>query len=138
MFVGADVFRALEEHVLEQVGETRPALSFVGGSDVIPEVHGDDRGRVVLRQRDAQAVRECEGFDGNLHNQMKSGGYGGHHPPTGLELRTALPQPQCRGAALPPCANLRLWAFSWSSSSYRYPPQSAGYGLRDGSPARRS
>ena len=48
MLVRGDVGRALKEHVLEQVREAGASGPFVGGADVIPEVHRDDRRRVVL------------------------------------------------------------------------------------------
>ena len=53
-----DVARALEHHVLEQVGEARLARHFVLGADVVPEVHGDDRREMVLGDDDPQAVGE--------------------------------------------------------------------------------
>jgi hypothetical protein len=54
--VGRHVLRALEHHVLEQVREAGAAGVFVGRSDVIPEVHRDEREPVVLGEDDSQPV----------------------------------------------------------------------------------
>ena len=62
VLVRFDVGRALKEHVLEQVREAGAPRRLVGRPDVIPEVHGDDRRRVVLGQRDEQPVRRAEMF----------------------------------------------------------------------------
>jgi hypothetical protein len=42
----------LKEHVLEQMREAGPANLLVGGSYMVPEVHGHDWGRMILRKRD--------------------------------------------------------------------------------------
>jgi hypothetical protein len=57
----------LKEHVLEQMSETGPADLLVGGSHVVPEVHGHDWGRVILGQRHQQPVLETKGFYRNSH-----------------------------------------------------------------------
>jgi hypothetical protein len=54
----SDVSRALEHHVLEEVGEAGLARDLVLRADVVPEVDGDDRGQVVLGDDDPQAVVE--------------------------------------------------------------------------------
>ena len=63
MLVRADARRALKEHVLEQVRESRAARPFVRRADVIPQVHGDDRRRVILGEGDEQPVVEPERLD---------------------------------------------------------------------------
>ncbi len=52
----ADVGGALEHDVLEEVREPRLARDFVLRADVVPEVHGDDGGKVIFSQDVAQAV----------------------------------------------------------------------------------
>ena len=42
-----EVLRALEHQVLEKVCEARPARPLVLRADVVPEVHGDDRGLAI-------------------------------------------------------------------------------------------
>ena len=56
--VAADVARALEHQVLEEVGEPGLARCLMPRSDVVPEVDGDDRREMVLADHDAQAVVE--------------------------------------------------------------------------------
>ena len=56
MLVVADVLRTREQHVLEQVSETRPSRPLVFGADVIPEVDRHQRRGVVLVQNDVEAV----------------------------------------------------------------------------------
>jgi hypothetical protein len=52
VFVRVDIGRALKQHVLEKVRESRAAFAFVRRANVIPQVHGDDGRRVVLGERD--------------------------------------------------------------------------------------
>ena len=52
MLVRGDVRRTLEEHVLEQVRESSSAHPLVCGAHMVPEVHRNQRSRVVLGQRD--------------------------------------------------------------------------------------
>jgi hypothetical protein len=54
----ADVVRALEHHVLEQMGEAGATGSFVARADVVGDVQCDDRGAVILDELHAQAVGE--------------------------------------------------------------------------------
>ena len=58
VLVGADVLAALEEHVLEQVGEAGAARPLVLRADVVPEVDRHQRQRGVAVEDDAQAVVE--------------------------------------------------------------------------------
>ena len=72
--------RALEHHVLEQVGEAGLARLLVLGADVVPEVHGDDGREVVLGDDEAQAVGQAlvaELDDGNGHAGLVLGRSGG-------------------------------------------------------------
>ena len=65
-----DVRRALEHHVLEEVGEAGLALDLVLGADVVPDVDGDDGREVVLGDDQAQAVGQAlvaEADDGDGH-----------------------------------------------------------------------
>src|SRR5207244_2767448 len=59
------VGRAFEHHMLEQVRESRAAGPLVPGAGVVPHVHGNDGGRMVLRVEDAQPVGKGEGFVGD-------------------------------------------------------------------------
>ena len=43
---------ALKHHVLEQVGESGFALALVSGSNTVPEIDRDDRGRGVVGEVD--------------------------------------------------------------------------------------
>ena len=54
---GLDVLRALEHHVLEQMGKAGAAGLLVLRSDVIPELDVHDRRRMIGRQHDREAVR---------------------------------------------------------------------------------
>jgi hypothetical protein len=58
MHLWADVLRPLEHHVLEEVGEPCASSAFIGWTDVIPEVDGDQRKAVVLGEDDLEAVLE--------------------------------------------------------------------------------
>ena len=71
MLVRLDVGRALEEHVFEQVRESRAAFALVGTADVIPEVHRHQRGDVIFGIGDAQPVGQCLGLDRYLHMGCK-------------------------------------------------------------------
>ena len=73
MLVRADVLRALEEHVFEQVSKSGTARPLVGRSDVVPEIHRNDRRGVVLGQRDSEAIREFELFDRDRHPRKLDG-----------------------------------------------------------------
>ena len=68
----ATCLRALEHHVLEEVGEPGLARLLVLRADVVPEVDRHDRGEVVLGDDDPQAigkavVAERDGRDGGRH-----------------------------------------------------------------------
>jgi hypothetical protein len=52
------VLRALEHHVLEQVGEAGSSRIFVRGADVVPQIHRDERQPVVFRKDYLEAVRQ--------------------------------------------------------------------------------
>jgi hypothetical protein len=60
----ADMGRALEHDVLEEVGEARMPRLLVLGADVVPEVHRHHRREVVLRDDQAEAVGQA--FIGEL------------------------------------------------------------------------
>ncbi len=73
-----DMRRALEHDVLEQVREAGLAGLLVLGSDVVPDVDGDDRREVVLGDDEAQAVGEAlvaegDGGDGGGHARLLGG-----------------------------------------------------------------
>ena len=55
-----------EHHVLEQVREPGASRQFVLRANVIPDVHGDSRSRVVGRQDDRQTVRQRVRFKRQL------------------------------------------------------------------------
>jgi hypothetical protein len=54
----ADVLRALKHHVLEEVREAGESGAFVGRTDVIPEIGGDERQALVFDQNHFEAVLE--------------------------------------------------------------------------------
>ena len=54
------VLRALEHQVLEQVREAGAAGHLVGGPDVVPEVHRDDRQPVIGADDHFEPVRKRE------------------------------------------------------------------------------
>ena len=54
----ADVFRALEHHVFEEVGEAGASAPFVLGAHLVRHGDGVDRGVVVFGDDDAQSVVE--------------------------------------------------------------------------------
>jgi hypothetical protein len=53
---GVVMFGTLEHQVLEQVRKAGPSWTLVLGSDVVPEVHGNDGDVVVLMDDDVEAV----------------------------------------------------------------------------------
>ena len=72
----ADVRRALEHDVLEQVREAGLARDLVLGADVVPDVDGHDGREVVLGDDEAQAVGQAlvgELDDGDGHARRTSG-----------------------------------------------------------------
>ena len=76
-----DVSAALEHDVLEEVREPGLARLLVLGADVVPDVDGDDRREVVLRDDEAQAVGEA--LVGERHGRDR----GGRHE-VGSRVRT--------------------------------------------------
>src|SRR5688572_11778072 len=48
VLIGPDVLRSLEKHMLEQMGKSRSPDSFVGRTDMVPEVDGDNRCGPIL------------------------------------------------------------------------------------------
>ena len=71
MFIRLDVGRALKQHVFEEMREAGAALAFIGAADVVPEIHGHQRGDMILGIRDAEAVGERFGVDWYLHMREK-------------------------------------------------------------------
>ena len=63
VLIRGNVLRALKHHVLEQMRKAGAAGLLVGGADVIPEVDGDERQPVVLRQDHPQPIRQRERFE---------------------------------------------------------------------------
>ena len=63
-----DVLRALEHHVLEQVGEAGAPRLLVGRPDVIPEVHRHHRQPAILAQDHIQAIRQRVLLEGEPRN----------------------------------------------------------------------
>ncbi len=66
------VLRALEHHVLEQVREAGAAADLVAAADVVDDVHGDGRRRVVDEHHDAQAIVELLAL--HVEPQIRRGG----------------------------------------------------------------
>ena len=56
--LGSHVLRALEHHVLEQVSETGEAGTFIGRSDVIPEIDRHQRQAMIFVEDYIEAVLE--------------------------------------------------------------------------------
>ena len=56
--LGLQVARALEHQVLEEMGETRSPGRIVLRADLIPDLHGDRRARVILGRDDLESIRE--------------------------------------------------------------------------------
>ena len=71
VLVGPDVLAALEEHVLEQVGEAGAAGSLVLRADVVPEVDGDQRHRRVAMEHDPQPVVQGVAFKSQVRHYGK-------------------------------------------------------------------
>ena len=67
------VRRALEHHVLEEVGEAGLARLLVLAADVVPEVDGDERRPRVTREDDTQPVVEQVSLDRDLGHAVPSG-----------------------------------------------------------------
>src|ERR1700730_121681 len=61
------VSRALEHHVLEEMGEAAPALRLKPETDFVVDAHGDNRGRCVWRNNYFESIGECGRLDGYLH-----------------------------------------------------------------------
>jgi hypothetical protein len=53
------MLRSLEHQMLEQMREAGVPRPFVFGSNVIPEIDGDDRAGMVLMDQDIEAIRQC-------------------------------------------------------------------------------
>jgi hypothetical protein len=53
--------------MLEEVGESGSARPFIGGTDVIPEVHRYNWSGMILGQCDKKPVIKMKGFYGNSH-----------------------------------------------------------------------
>ncbi len=58
VLLGTHVLGAFEHQVLEEVGEPGPSRLLVLRAHVIPELHVDDRRRMILGRDDGQAVRK--------------------------------------------------------------------------------
>jgi hypothetical protein len=69
VLIRSDLGRSLEEHVLEEVRKARASHPFVGRSHVVPEVHRDDRRRMVLGERNEESIGEPEGVDRYAHGR---------------------------------------------------------------------
>ncbi len=70
--LGLHVLRALEHQVFEQMREAAAAGRIVLRADVVPDLHGDGRARVVLDADHLQAVGERAFLVGNLWNREVS------------------------------------------------------------------
>ena len=75
------VLRALEHEVLEQMREAGSSGLLVGGADVVPDVDGHDRHRLVLMQDHVEAVGELE----LPERHLKRRGGAGDCPRTGAD-----------------------------------------------------
>jgi len=64
------MLRSLEHQMLEQVRKSGVAGPLVFRTDVIPEVHGDDRAGVVFVQQDVEAIGERVLGEGNVHRNL--------------------------------------------------------------------
>lgn len=97
-----DLGRALEHQHAEEVRQARTALGVVAGLGVVPDVHGGDRGVVVLGEQHAQAVGEAVLDD--VDARYGGGGPLGGAPeqvPGGL-LACGVGRPLLRGGAQQP------------------------------------
>src|SRR5688500_10905537 len=63
VFIGSDICRALEEHVLEEMRKAGSAFAFIRGADVVPEVYGDNGRGPIGREREQQTVLEPRRLD---------------------------------------------------------------------------
>src|SRR5881296_3425001 len=68
-----EMFAAGEHQMLEQVGETGLAGLLILGSNMIPEVDGDDGGFVILMDDQRQTIRQDELFIGNVDFDILKG-----------------------------------------------------------------
>ena len=62
MLARADVLRAFEHHVLEEVREARSSWALVARADVVGDVYCDDGRALVLNRDDTQAVLQLRLF----------------------------------------------------------------------------
>ena len=69
----AEVLRALEHHVLEEVREPGPVLRLVAEADVVVHGHDRRRRRRVARQHDLEAVRQLVVLDRDLEPLLRRG-----------------------------------------------------------------
>src|SRR5206468_6726275 len=67
MLIRSHVCRALKKHMLEQVSESRSPCLLIRRSNMVPEIHSDDRRSMIFRQGYEQPVIEPEGFYRNSH-----------------------------------------------------------------------
>ena len=67
------LLRALEQQVLEEVGEPRLARRLVGGADLVPEHVGHDRRAVIGNHHDLETVRQLEIGDAGAARRRRSG-----------------------------------------------------------------
>ena len=65
--------RALEHHVLEEVGEPGGAGNLVARADLVPGLNGGDGAAVVLEDQNAEAIVER-----GLGHRLLGGLYAGH------------------------------------------------------------
>ena len=57
-----------EDHVFDQVTDSRLAVGLVGAPDVCPEIPGNDRGGVALEKNHPESVGQC-GFERFVHGR---------------------------------------------------------------------
>ena len=69
-----DVLRALEHHVLEEMGEAGAAGLLVLAADVVPQVDGHDRRAIVVGKEHAQAVIEPMSLDRDVGQMQPPAG----------------------------------------------------------------
>src|ERR1700758_5730699 len=62
VLLGPDVLRALEHHVLKQVGEAGAPSAFIRGTDVVPQVDRDQGKPMILGQDHLQPVLQSVFF----------------------------------------------------------------------------
>src|SRR6476619_1921753 len=101
--------------MLEEVGESRATQSLVRRPHMVPQIDRDDRGGVIFRQRDEQAVRQSSRFDRNAHPYKLHWRDNHRNPGVGLLVRprvTQLPILALVGVAiLYTLALVGLWRF---------------------------